>query len=57
MYGRQRLILAAASLLPIAGCGGVSIAPEAKLPRALIRPVEAKVGYVIDGEQIGRAHV
>mgnify|MGYP006269630269 len=56
MYGRQRLILAAASLLPLAGCGGVSIAPEAKLPRALIRPVEAKIGYVIDGEQRNYVH-
>lgn len=56
MHGRQRLILAALMTLPFAGCGGVSIAPEPVLPKALIQPVAAEIGVVVTAEQRNYVH-
>ena len=46
----------AVPLLLLAGCGGVKIAPEPVLPKALIQPVTARVGYVLPSDQKDYAH-
>ncbi len=46
----------AVPLLLLAGCGGVKIAPEPVLPKALIQPVTARVGYVLPADQKDYAH-
>lgn len=38
----------AALLLGLAACGGVQVKPEITLPRALLQPLPARVGLVID---------
>jgi hypothetical protein len=43
-------------LLLLAGCGGVKIAPEPVLPKALVQPVTARVGYVLPPDQKDYAH-
>ena len=45
-----------AAALVIAGCGGVSIAPEPVLPKALVVAIPAKVGFVVAGEQRTYSH-
>lgn len=37
-------------LLLLAGCNSVRVAPEGGLPRALVQPMKAQVGLVIDDE-------
>ena len=43
-------ITAALALLCLAGCGGVKVAPDANLPKALVQPLAARVGLVLDDE-------
>jgi hypothetical protein len=45
-----------AAAFVLAGCGGVRIAPEPVLPKALVQPIPAKVGFVIAGDQRNYAH-
>jgi hypothetical protein len=50
---RARLLLAAGLLLPLVllgGCGPTIVKPEYKMPFALIRPVTARVGLVVDDQ-------
>jgi hypothetical protein len=42
--------------LSLAGCGGVAIAPDPVLPRALIEPIPAKVGLLLTAEQKSFVH-
>lgn len=56
MHGQRGLIASAILLASLTGCGGVSIAPEPMLPRALVTPVSATVGYVVGGEQRNYVH-
>jgi hypothetical protein len=46
----------AAAAFVLAGCGGVTIAPEPVLPKALVEPIPAKVGFVIASDQRTYAH-
>jgi len=49
---RSFLALALAlPLLMLAGCGGVKIAPQPVLPKALIQPVTARIGFVLPPDQ------
>lgn len=43
-------------MLPFAGCGGVKIAPQPVLPKALVQPVPARVGFVLPPDQKDYAH-
>ncbi len=45
-----------AAAFVLAGCGGVKIAPEPVLPKALVQPIPARVGFVIAGDQRNYAH-
>jgi hypothetical protein len=45
----QRFVVSLALVL-LAACGGVRVAPEGGLPRALIQPMSARVGLVLDDE-------
>jgi len=45
-----------APLLLVAGCGGVKIAPAPVLPKALVEPIKARVGYVLPPDQKDYAH-
>src|SRR5512139_335312 len=38
------------ALLPLAACGGVQVVPEGRLPKALVQPISAHVGLVLDEE-------
>ena len=49
------LIASPRALVPLAmlllvGCGGVRVAPEGGLPKALVQPLQARVGLVLDDE-------
>jgi hypothetical protein len=44
------------ALLLLVGCGGVRVAPEGGLPRALVQPLQARVGLVLDDELRGFKH-
>jgi hypothetical protein len=52
----ERLLVLAVPALLLAGCGGVKIAPEPVLPKALVQPVTARVGYVLPSDQKDYAH-
>lgn len=43
-------LLPAAALLLLAACGGVQVRPDPELPRALLEPMPARVGLVLDEE-------
>lgn len=43
-------ILLSLSLLPLAACNSVRVAPEGGLPRALVQPMPASIGLVLDDE-------
>jgi len=43
-------VLAPLALLLLAACGGVRVAPEGGLPKALVQPIQARVGLVLDEE-------
>lgn len=43
-------------LLLAAGCGGVRIAPQPVLPKALVQPVPAHIGFVLPPDQKEYAH-
>ena len=45
-----RPAVAMAALLVLVGCGAIKVAPEARLPRALVQPLNAHVGLVLDEE-------
>lgn len=47
---------AVAAALLLAGCGGVQIKPDPVLPRALIEPLAADVGLVIQGDMRNFKH-
>jgi hypothetical protein len=47
---RLRGALLAATLLALAGCGGVQIKPQPTMPVALVPTVNARVGLVLTGE-------
>ena len=54
---RKRLV--AALCLPallLVGCGGVKIAPQPVLPKALVQPITARVGFVLPPDQKDYAH-
>lgn len=53
---RARWLVLALPLLALAGCGGVKIAPQPVLPKALVQPVAARVGYVLPADQKDYAH-
>ena len=53
--GRWLAALALPMLL-LAGCGGVKIAPQPVLPKALVQPVKARIGYVLPADQKDYAH-
>jgi len=40
----------AAALVALGGCGAIQVAPQAHLPRALVQPVNARIGLVLDEE-------
>lgn len=42
--------------LLLAGCGGVKIAPQPVLPKALVQPIKARVGFVLPPDQKNYAH-
>ena len=42
--------------LRLAGCGGVKIAPQPVLPKALVQPVPARIGFVLPPDQKNYAH-
>ena len=54
----NRRILAALCLpaLLLAGCGGVKIAPQPVLPKALVQPITARIGFVLPPDQKNYAH-
>jgi hypothetical protein len=52
----DRLLVLAVPALLLAGCGGVKIAPEPVLPKALVQPVAARVGFVLPPDQKDYAH-
>lgn len=59
MHGRRlnaARLLATATLLLLAACGGVKIAPQPILPKALVQPVPARVGFVLPADQKNFAH-
>ena len=56
MHGWQRLMAASVASAALAACGGVTIAPEPVLPRALVQPIGADVGYVLTSEQRNYVH-
>ena len=45
-----------APLLLLAGCGGVKIAPQPVLPKALVQPVPARIGFVLPPDQKDYVH-
>jgi hypothetical protein len=45
-----RLALVLVAVLALAGCGAIKLAPEARLPHALVQPLNAHVGLVLDEE-------
>jgi hypothetical protein len=45
-----RLFAPLALLLVLVACGSVRVAPEGVLPRALVQPINARVGLVLDEE-------
>ena len=53
---RAARALQALTLLLLAGCGGVKIAPTPVLPKALIQAVPARIGYVLPPDQKDYAH-
>jgi hypothetical protein len=53
---RAPALLACVLALLVAGCGGIKIAPEPRLPKALIEPIGAKVGVIIGGDMKHFAH-
>jgi len=53
MPGTLKLLrpaLAMVALLVLAGCGAIKLTPEARLPRALVQPLNAHVGLILDEE-------
>ncbi len=46
----HRVLASLAALLLLAACGGVRVAPEGRLPKALVQPIGARVGLVLDEE-------
>ncbi len=55
-HSRMPWLVLALPLLVLAGCGGVKIAPQPVLPKALVQPVNARVGYVLPADQKDYAH-
>ena len=53
---RRQLATALLVLVSIGGCGGVNIAPDPDLPKALVEPIPAKVGLVMTAEQRNFVH-
>lgn len=53
---RWKLAMSTFALAALAACGGVKIAPEPELPRALIESIPAKVGLVLTAEQRNYTH-
>ena len=53
---RWQLATALLVLVSIGGCGGVNIAPDPDLPKALVEPIPAKVGLVMTAEQRNFVH-
>lgn len=51
-----RVLPAACLLAALAGCGAVQVKPEPTLPRALIEPMPARVGLVLDSQLRGYRH-
>jgi hypothetical protein len=51
-----RLMAAAAACVAIAGCGGVTIHPEPKLPAPLVQPLQTDVGLIIPDDQRNYTH-
>lgn len=53
---RWRLVVLIGSMVFVAGCGGVNIAPKPALPRALVDKIPAKVGLLLGSEQRNYTH-
>jgi hypothetical protein len=51
----MRALLLAPALL-LAACGGVKIAPQPVLPKALVQPITARIGFVLPPDQKDYAH-
>ena len=52
----RKLTAATLPLLLLAGCGGVTIRPEPKLPKPLLEPLQADVGLIIPADQRAYTH-
>ncbi len=52
----MRRLAATLSLLLLAGCGGVTIRPEPKLPKPLLQPLQVDVGLIIPADQRKYTH-
>jgi len=53
---RWQLASIVLGLISLAGCGGVQIAPDPDLPKALVESVPAKIGLVMSAEQRNYTH-
>jgi hypothetical protein len=53
---RWKLASILLGLVSLAGCGGVQIAPDPDLPKALVESVPAKIGLVMTAEQRNYTH-
>jgi hypothetical protein len=42
--------MAPLAMLLLTACGGVRVAPEGQLPKALVQPIQARVGLLLDDE-------
>lgn len=45
-----RTVCAVLALFALSACGAIKVAPEGRLPRALVQPLNAHVGLVLDEE-------
>ena len=52
----SRRLAPLALLLLVTACSGVRVAPEGQLPTALVQPMKAHVGLVLDEELRGFKH-
>ncbi|HXC59698.1 MAG TPA: hypothetical protein VN645_10305 [Steroidobacteraceae bacterium] len=46
----SRCVLALLAAMAMTGCGAIKVAPESHLPHALVQPLNARVGLVLDDE-------
>ena len=53
---RWKLASIVLGLASLAGCGGVQIAPDPDLPKALVESVPAKIGLLMTAEQRNYTH-